>query len=391
MEVTVGGAHRLLDSQISFVSKAVTMAPISSANHVNASGTGYMEPVTLVKFNPAFAALLIAMIASIFLVGFLMGLLKRCIPPSEADDDNSLTRRRFPDRSARQASKSQRGLDPEIVQALPLIHYKDLPTDQKVKKCDDCLICLAPFDSGDLLRLLPECSHAFHSDCIGAWFQSHSTCPLCRACLAHPAEEESRQDQDGDHSVNDEQEGTRESGDIDIVELENRRSSERDASGVNTTISEERVTGARAGSMPAGEEEGHHRAPLLSNLVGSFTPAVRLVVVPEKFASLASIRRSSSTGTDLLQVPKPSYIVDSEGTQHNRKLFQSYSTDSLPKHQLDLNGSPSTSTSLEDLWSTADLEAGASSATHLITNGEISTKPSGNWSTRWKFRNLRYV
>lgn len=27
---------------------------------------------------------------------------------------------------------------------------------------------------------LPRCGHAFHEPCLGAWFDGHSTCPLCR-------------------------------------------------------------------------------------------------------------------------------------------------------------------------------------------------------------------
>ncbi|KNA04688.1 hypothetical protein SOVF_197360 [Spinacia oleracea] len=33
---------------------------------------------------------------------------------------------------------------------------------------------------GEKARLLPKCNHGFHVECIDMWFQSHSTCPLCR-------------------------------------------------------------------------------------------------------------------------------------------------------------------------------------------------------------------
>ncbi|KAK1425111.1 hypothetical protein QVD17_20456 [Tagetes erecta] len=47
----------------------------------------------------------------------------------------------------------------------------------------DCAVCLSKFESVDLLRLLPLCCHAFHSDCIDAWLKSNQTCPLCRSSV----------------------------------------------------------------------------------------------------------------------------------------------------------------------------------------------------------------
>lgn len=45
----------------------------------------------------------------------------------------------------------------------------------------DCAVCLAEFEQGDDLRVLPKCNHAFHIPCIDTWLSSHTTCPLCRA------------------------------------------------------------------------------------------------------------------------------------------------------------------------------------------------------------------
>ncbi|KAH9533131.1 hypothetical protein CY35_18G035200 [Sphagnum magellanicum] len=47
----------------------------------------------------------------------------------------------------------------------------------------ECAVCLSDFEEEDDLCLLPGCKHVFHQDCIDVWFQSHSTCPLCRASL----------------------------------------------------------------------------------------------------------------------------------------------------------------------------------------------------------------
>ncbi|CAO2150292.1 unnamed protein product [Urochloa humidicola] len=44
-----------------------------------------------------------------------------------------------------------------------------------------CAVCLADFDDGETVRLLPECLHYFHAECIGTWLQGSTSCPMCRA------------------------------------------------------------------------------------------------------------------------------------------------------------------------------------------------------------------
>lgn len=48
-----------------------------------------------------------------------------------------------------------------------------------------CPICLHHVNGGETYRKLPKCNHCFHAECIDAWFQSHSTCPLCRTQVIH--------------------------------------------------------------------------------------------------------------------------------------------------------------------------------------------------------------
>ena len=43
--------------------------------------------------------------------------------------------------------------------------------------------CASVFTGDEELRLLPPCSHAFHTDCIGEWLAGHVTCPVCRCNL----------------------------------------------------------------------------------------------------------------------------------------------------------------------------------------------------------------
>ncbi|KAL3533490.1 hypothetical protein ACH5RR_007011 [Cinchona calisaya] len=43
-----------------------------------------------------------------------------------------------------------------------------------------CVICLCNVSNGEKYRVLSECNHGFHCDCIDVWLQKNSTCPLCR-------------------------------------------------------------------------------------------------------------------------------------------------------------------------------------------------------------------
>ncbi|XP_062181761.1 receptor homology region, transmembrane domain- and RING domain-containing protein 1-like [Phragmites australis] len=44
-----------------------------------------------------------------------------------------------------------------------------------------CPVCLADFADGEAVRVLPECMHYFHADCIDTWLRGSTSCPMCRA------------------------------------------------------------------------------------------------------------------------------------------------------------------------------------------------------------------
>ncbi|XP_057440703.1 RING-H2 finger protein ATL5-like [Lotus japonicus] len=84
------------------------------------------------------------------------------------------------------ASSKEERLDPSVLKSLPTFTHSSATQGH----LQDCSVCLSEFADGDEGRLLPNCSHSFHSPCIDAWFASHSTCPLCRAPV-QPAPESS--------------------------------------------------------------------------------------------------------------------------------------------------------------------------------------------------------
>ncbi|XP_028751690.1 RING-H2 finger protein ATL2-like [Neltuma alba] len=69
------------------------------------------------------------------------------------------------------------GLDPSVIQSLPVFIYS-AHSDPV-----ECAVCLSDFEENESGRVLPRCSHTFHVECIDMWFQSHSTCPLCRSLV----------------------------------------------------------------------------------------------------------------------------------------------------------------------------------------------------------------
>lgn len=68
------------------------------------------------------------------------------------------------------------GLDSATLETLPIFHYKS----QNFVDGLDCAVCLCEFEENEKARLLPNCRHSFHIECIDMWFRSHSTCPVCR-------------------------------------------------------------------------------------------------------------------------------------------------------------------------------------------------------------------
>lgn len=72
------------------------------------------------------------------------------------------------------------GLDPSVLLSLPVLMYQP----ENFKDGLECAVCLSELVQGEKARLLPKCNHGFHVDCIDMWFQSHSTCPLCRNPVA---------------------------------------------------------------------------------------------------------------------------------------------------------------------------------------------------------------
>ncbi|KAK8515494.1 hypothetical protein V6N13_139528 [Hibiscus sabdariffa] len=69
------------------------------------------------------------------------------------------------------------GIDKTVIESLPFFRFSSLKGS---KQGLECPVCLSRFQDTEVLRLLPQCKHAFHVECIDEWLEKHSSCPLCR-------------------------------------------------------------------------------------------------------------------------------------------------------------------------------------------------------------------
>ncbi|GKV39726.1 hypothetical protein SLEP1_g47452 [Rubroshorea leprosula] len=81
------------------------------------------------------------------------------------------------------------GLDESnLLNYCPKLLYSQAKLDKGDSMASSCSICLAEYKEDDMLRLLPDCDHIFHVDCVDPWLRLHPTCPICRHSSIPPAE-----------------------------------------------------------------------------------------------------------------------------------------------------------------------------------------------------------
>ncbi|KAL6199427.1 hypothetical protein ACLB2K_029211 [Fragaria x ananassa] len=77
---------------------------------------------------------------------------------------------------------ARKGLQQSAITNLPLQSFSDFVSRMEESAPElECAICISAFSPEEILRLLPNCNHAFHLQCIDVWLASHQTCPICRA------------------------------------------------------------------------------------------------------------------------------------------------------------------------------------------------------------------
>lgn len=68
----------------------------------------------------------------------------------------------------------------EDLKNLPCFDYKEPDKGGSSKSVADCVVCLEKFKVGESCRLLPNCNHNFHAQCIDSWLMKTPICPICR-------------------------------------------------------------------------------------------------------------------------------------------------------------------------------------------------------------------
>ncbi|WOL18190.1 hypothetical protein Cni_G26983 [Canna indica] len=109
-----------------------------------------------------------------------------------------------------------KGLKKKAVQALPTVSFDSSSAASAADaaaapgteaaggvKLVECAICIAEFADGDVVRVLPQCGHGFHAECVDTWLRSHSTCPSCRRILVVPAPPRSQESGGGSSAAKD--------------------------------------------------------------------------------------------------------------------------------------------------------------------------------------------
>ncbi|XP_074588907.1 putative RING-H2 finger protein ATL71 [Curcuma longa] len=76
------------------------------------------------------------------------------------------------------------GLDEATLKGYPKVAYAEAAKRGMPPTAACCSICLADYQAADVLRLLPDCGHLFHIDCVDMWLKAHPTCPVCRSSPA---------------------------------------------------------------------------------------------------------------------------------------------------------------------------------------------------------------
>ncbi|KAF8111609.1 hypothetical protein N665_0074s0133 [Sinapis alba] len=141
---------------------------------------------------PILAVAVIGILATAFLlVSYYIFVIKCCLNWHQIDIFRR--RRRSSDQNPLMIyspHELNRGLDESAIRAIPIFKFKKrdvVQGEDQDKSSQECSVCLSEFQEGEKLRIIPNCCHVFHIDCIDIWLQGNANCPLCRTSVSWDA------------------------------------------------------------------------------------------------------------------------------------------------------------------------------------------------------------
>ncbi|GMI72039.1 Arabidopsis Toxicos en Levadura 16 [Hibiscus trionum] len=148
-----------------------------SGSHSHSSDTSF----------PIIAIAVLGILATAFLLlSYYIFVIKCCLNWQRIDLFRrfSLSRRQHEDPLMAYSpaiERRHRGLDESVIRQIPIFRFDK---DSKERSFCECAVCLNEFEDEEKLRMIPNCSHVFHIDCIDVWLQNNANCPLCRTSIS---------------------------------------------------------------------------------------------------------------------------------------------------------------------------------------------------------------
>lgn len=302
----------------------------------------------------------------------------------DSGNDNESAATRNGNRSIHFFDRPGEGLDRALIDDLPLVSFTVVKTLKEGKEDFECAVCLEKFQEDESLRLLPKCSHVFHTECIDVWFLSHSTCPLCRMSLKPTVAEI--------HA------GVPEVGEVSRRILEAQEEmigSARRPTDEGSVINENDALGGSRNETVLDTDRDNERSGARLALFrnsNSFRQAARGVEVRERLATLSS--RYPTSSADVHKDPQRALSLSCLSFQRTRSLSAGGTGDfyngelfKYGSQRYGLNGSPLSnslgrlcSLNERELQGTGDLSRIDPSAT-LLEEGSSSSASSEHWTT----------
>ncbi|XP_044487616.1 RING-H2 finger protein ATL16-like [Mangifera indica] len=149
--------------------------------HLHSSGTNF----------PIIAIAIMGILATAFLlVSYHIFVIRRCLSWHRIDllRRSSLSPGGGPEDlvMAYSPAMEARGLDESVIRSIPVFQFGQGVNEKEFgeQNFSECAVCLNEFHEDEKLRIIPNCSHVFHIDCIDVWLQNNANCPLCRTSIS---------------------------------------------------------------------------------------------------------------------------------------------------------------------------------------------------------------